>query len=103
MIRLEMVVPIESPAQSVGAKQLQAALVERFGGYSVYEGDGAYRMQDGQVVREAHQRIEVAVEHHADVDIALGFLVAYARKTGQESVYYLVDGHPVLLHVGVAA
>ncbi len=92
MKTLTLIVPIETGAQSTAAETLQALLFEHAGGFSRYEGFGAWRDETGRVYKERHARLEVSF-NRAEVRLyVLAAFVAYGLAAGEQALAYLEAG-----------
>jgi hypothetical protein len=83
-------------------EQIVSALLERVGGVSIYEGQGAFQIEDGSIMREPHFRIEAyGKDRHEIHDLYAWIsdtLQEYLLNAQQECVLVIMNGHMTLIH-----
>lgn len=91
-----------SKGKGVAHTYIEEALLGRFGGYSEYEGKGAWKGADGFVYREPHIRYEVAFE--LDGGASWEIIKAIALNAGQvqheKAVYIQLGQFAEILETG---
>lgn len=99
---LTLIVPDEREKQSAAADMLREALPHVAGGYSEYDGIGAWKNAAGVVIREPHARIEVACDSDTLPQV-LELFRAYRGIANESAIFYIVDGKAVIEPIPVAA
>lgn len=83
-------------------ERIISMLLERVDGVSVYEGHGAFRMEDGTIKREPHSRIEVYGKDRHEIHQLYSWisdtLQDYLLNAQQECVLVIMNGHMTLIY-----
>ena len=99
MTSVILIVPVQTCEQESAARVLRSTLLAHEGGYSVYQGRGAWLDESrapGRVVSERHERIEVFTTDVARVRAAH---YAYGVDAGEQVLARIVDGQPEFVTV----
>lgn len=74
-------------------------LTRKFGGASMYKGDGTYVMEKGYVEEEPHVHIVVNYDGKliAPLEVCFHWLLAWFEEEKQECAWVSFDGVPLLL------
>ena len=74
-------------------------------GVSIYDGHGAFRLDDGSIVHEPHSRIVVygkdAHQIHQLYSLVYPMLIVYLEDARQEAVLVLMNGNASLIRLSV--
>jgi len=92
MKRIDLIVPDETAVQRRAADYLEAAILSIAGGYSRYDGIGAWTDAHGETIRETHRRYEILTDgDDSRAAVVLAFQT-YGTSAGEDSILYRIDG-----------
>lgn len=73
-------------------QELQNTFIDKFGGFSWYEGIGGYKTKEGKVIIEAHRRFEVICEcDWATKELIKSLCNKLRKQFKQESILYTIQ------------